>query len=195
VSEQVAVPVGTTLNSDIEYRADRPSPYRARIRWSDPETGKRPSKSASFDTEHAAQAWIARLVRLARSGVHPDRATMPLAEYGESVMSLALRGLEPKTLDPYLAGWRRRIVPTLGHLPPHTITEGVIDRAVEAWIVDGSGQSTIKNSLAALVRVMEQARRDTLIDRAPTKPTGWQHVFKQAHDELWNPRARPSPIL
>jgi hypothetical protein len=37
-------------------------------------------------------------------------------EYGESVMPLALRGLESKTLDPYLAGWRRRIVPTLGHL-------------------------------------------------------------------------------
>jgi hypothetical protein len=36
---------------------------------------------------------------------------MTLAIYGDSVMPLALRGLEGKTLDPYLAGWRKRVVP------------------------------------------------------------------------------------
>nr|WP_228454177.1 hypothetical protein [Streptomyces alkaliphilus] len=29
-------------------------------------------------------------------------------------MGLALRGLEPKTTGPYLAGWRLRVVPSLG---------------------------------------------------------------------------------
>jgi hypothetical protein len=37
--------------------------------------------------------------------------------YGDAVMPLAVRGLEAKTLDPYLAGWRKRVVPALGHLP------------------------------------------------------------------------------
>ena len=35
---------------------------------------------------------------------------MTLADYGHTVMKLALRGLEDKTLDPYLAGWRRRVI-------------------------------------------------------------------------------------
>ncbi|WP_246234508.1 hypothetical protein [Streptomyces boluensis] len=42
---------------------------------------------------------------------------MKLAEYGEANMELALRGLDLKVLDPYLSGWRLRVVPTLGHLP------------------------------------------------------------------------------
>ena len=44
---------------------------------------------------------------------HPDTSTMTLAEYGTAVMPLALRGLEGKTLDPCLAGWRKRVVPAL----------------------------------------------------------------------------------
>lgn len=36
---------------------------------------------------------------------------MKLAEYGNANMGLALRGLELKTLDPYLSGWRTRVVP------------------------------------------------------------------------------------
>jgi hypothetical protein len=54
---------------------------------------------------------------------------MTLAEYGNAVMPLAMRGLEAKTLDPYLAGWRRRVVPSLGHLTPRMITHGAVDRA------------------------------------------------------------------
>ena len=67
-----------TLRGDVEHRPDRPKPYRARVRWSDPASGKRPSKSEAFDTEDAANAWIERLTQLARAGVHPETATMPL---------------------------------------------------------------------------------------------------------------------
>ena len=75
-------------------------------------------------------------------------------------MTLATRGLEPKTLDPYLAGWRRRVVPTLGHLAVRMVTHGAVDRAVYGWIADECSRSTIKNSLAILVRVLDQAVRD-----------------------------------
>ncbi|OZM75373.1 site-specific integrase [Pseudonocardia sp. MH-G8] len=184
-----AGPVGVALNGDVEYRAGRPKPFKARVRWSDPATGKRPSRSESFDSREAADGWIDELQRLARAGVHPETATMSLAEYGESVMHLATRRLEPKTLDPYMAGWRLRVKPTLGHLSPAMITHGAVDRAVEAWIADGHGRSTIKNSLAVLVKVLEQARRDGLIDRNPAKVTGWQHAFQKAYDELENPRS------
>lgn len=39
-------------------------------------------------------------------------------------MQLKPRGLEGKTLDPYLAGWHKRAVPALGHLPLRMITNG-----------------------------------------------------------------------
>ena len=109
-------PVGVALNGDVEYRPGRPKPFKACVRWSDPATGKRPSRSESFDSREAADDWIEELQRLARAGVRPETATMSLADYGESVMHLATRGLEPKTLDPYMAGWRLRVIPTLGHL-------------------------------------------------------------------------------
>ena len=38
-----------------------------------------------------------------------------------------------------------------------------------------------------LVRVMEQAVRDGIIDRNPAKVTGWQREYQRAEDELDNP--------
>ena len=38
-------PVGVSLSADIEYRPTRPEPYRARVRWTDPATKRRKSKS------------------------------------------------------------------------------------------------------------------------------------------------------
>ena len=109
-------------------------------------------------------------------------------------MRLAMRGLEPKTLDPYLAGWRLRVVPALGHLASSMITNGGVDRAVD--VVDCRKVRPFhdkEDSLAALVRVMEQAKRDGLIERNPAQVTGWQHAFQLAYDELDNPRALALP--
>ena len=73
------------------------------------------------------------------------------------------------------------------------ITGGAVDRAVLDWIDDEAGRSTIKNSLAMLVRIMEQAVRDGLITHNPARITGWQHQIKQLEDELDNPRALALP--
>jgi hypothetical protein len=75
-------PMGVSLSSDVEHRPGRPHPYRARVRWIDPITGQRRSKSASVDTPEAAQAWIDDLRRAARGGVDPTAATMRLSDYG-----------------------------------------------------------------------------------------------------------------
>src|SRR6266704_748271 len=99
------------------------------------------------ETQEAAQAWLDDMRRAARGGVDPDAAMKRLAEYGTSIMDLAIRGLERKTLDPYLAGWRKRVVPTLGHIPVRMITNGAVDRAVYGWIADECSRSTVKNSL------------------------------------------------
>ncbi len=118
---------------------------------------------------------------------------MTLAIYGDSVMPLALRGLEGKTLDPYLAGWRKRVVPALGHLPLRMITNGAVDRAIHGWIAEQCSRSTVKNSLAVLVRIMEQAVRDGILERNPARVIGWQRDYQRAEDELDDPRSLALP--
>ncbi|GAA2244714.1 hypothetical protein GCM10010232_34760 [Streptomyces amakusaensis] len=87
---------------DIEHRPDRAPPYRARVRWFDPASKRRRSLSEGKDTHDEAEDWISGILKAAKAGIAPDVATMSLAEYGTGTMDLALRGLEPKTLDPYL---------------------------------------------------------------------------------------------
>lgn len=187
------LPLGVSIRGDVEHRPDRPQPYRARVRWVDPASRQRRSRSEAFDAADAAQGWIDQVRRLASSGVDPITATRTLADYGDSVMRLAMRGLEAKTHDPYLAGWKYRVVPTLGHLSVRMVTNGAVDRAVQQWIADECSRSTVKNSLAVLVRVLEQAVRDGIVDRNPARVTGWQYAFRQAEDELDNPRMLALP--
>src|SRR5215472_14094256 len=186
-------PLAVSVSADIEYRPDRPEPYRARVRWIDPATKRRKSKSHACSSQQAALAWIEAIRRVAMAGINPETASMTLAVYGDSVMPLALRGLEGKTLDPYLAGWRKRVVPTLGHLPLRMITNGAVDRAVHGWIAEQSSRSTVRNSLAVLVRVMEQAVRDGIMDRNPARIIGWQRDYQRAEDELDDPRSLALP--
>jgi integrase len=51
----------------------------------------------------------------------------------------------------------------------------------------------VKNSLAMLSRVIEQAVRDGIIDRNPAKVSGWQREYQRAEDELDDPRALALP--
>ncbi|WP_235031930.1 tyrosine-type recombinase/integrase [Actinacidiphila yanglinensis] len=144
-------------------------------------------------TQESAQEWIDSLLESAARGINPASGTQTLAAYGDAHMTLALRGLEPKTIDPYMNGWRLRVVPALGHLPITMVTNGTVDRTVYAWIADGEGRSTVKNTLAVLVRVMEQAVRDGLISTNPAHIKGWQRQYQQAEDELDDPRALALP--
>jgi integrase len=50
-------------------------------------------------------------------------------------------------------------------------------------------RSTVKNTLAVLVRVMEQAVRDGLITANPARIKGWQRQYQLAEDELDDPRS------
>ncbi|MCC3650619.1 site-specific integrase [Streptomyces sp. S07_1.15] len=69
----------------------------------------------------------------------------------------------------------------------------MVDRAVYGWIADECGRSTVKNSLAVLVRVMEQAVRDGIIDSNPARVVGWQQAYKRAENELDDPRSLALP--
>lgn len=185
--------IGVRLATDIEFRPDRSTPYRARVRWTDPASGRRRSLSEHHSTAEEAARWIAELEHAAVNGLDPTAATLSLADYGNANLNVALRGLEAKTLDPYLAGWRKRVVPALGHIPVRMMTNGAVDRAVTGWIADGHSRSTVKNTLAVLVRVMEQAYRDGIVERNPARVSGWQHEYRLAEDELDDPRSLALP--
>lgn len=189
----VGPPIGVQLRTIIEERATRRTPYRARVRWTDPVTGVRRSLSRAWPTQEEAKDWLSEMTEAAAAGLDPAAAMTNLVDYGSRNMTLALRGLERKTTDPYLSGWRRRNVPSLGHLPIRMITYGAVDRAVVSWIADGCTRSTIKNTLAMLVRVLEQAVRDGIIDRNPARITGWQREYKVTEDDLNDPRALALP--
>lgn len=85
------------------------------------------------------------------------------------------------------------MVPSLGHLPLPLVSNGAGDRSVYGWIADGCSRSTVKNILAVLVRVLEQARRDGLIPADPARVTGWQREYRRAEDELDDSRALALP--
>ncbi|WP_406277115.1 hypothetical protein OH799_07595 [Nocardia sp. NBC_00881] len=140
--------------------------------------------------QRSRRDWIDRMLHLSARGIDPVRANWSLADYGEANIELALKGLELKTTDPYLCGWRKRVLPTLGHLAVPAITNGIVDRAVVQWIEeDGCGKPTIKNTIAVLVRLMEQAKRDGLVDINYARVRGWQALYKQVEDELKDPCA------
>jgi hypothetical protein len=153
--------------------------HGARARWWDPTDKQRKSASDSFSTEDLAKAWLDELIKKATVGVDPAQATMTLTTYGESVRNLAWRGLEPKSIDAYLAGWKVLVLPSIGHIELNRQTSGITDRAVHAWIVDGTGRSSVKNALAGLVRIGDQAVRDGLIDSNPFRIVGWQNEYKK----------------
>lgn len=186
------VPIGISISCDVEIRSGV-RPFRARVRWVDPTTRRRRSVSESFATKDEAADWHEAMRKAARSGVDPAAASMTLAEYGETVSGIAMRGLEPKTAANYLAGWRLRVVPDLGHVPVRAVTTGAVDRVVHGWIADGCGRSPVKNTIAGMVRIFDQAVRDGLIDRNPAKITGWQREYRRAEDELDDPRSLALP--
>ncbi|MFF3863164.1 hypothetical protein [Streptomyces sp. NPDC002209] len=69
------------------------------------------------------------------------------------------------------------------------ITNGAVNRTVYRWIADGQSRSTVKNTIAVLVRVMDQAVRDGLMKVNPARVSGWQRQYQLAEDELNDPRA------
>jgi integrase len=104
--------------------------------------------------------------RTAATGIDSGQT---LASYVDHIGDRWTRGIDPtSTYDPYAAGLRRRAVPTLGHLPLTMITAGLVDRAIDDWEKE-HGRSTVKNTVSALVLVLDEAVRDGILVRNPAK--------------------------
>jgi hypothetical protein len=155
------------LSVDVErYAGPRLTVWRARVRWHDPATGKRELLKRTHHSEAAAQEWTDQMQRTARTGVDLGQT---LAEYVAFIGDRWTRSIDPtSTYDPYSAGLRRRVIPALGHLPITMITAGLVDRAIDQWETE-FGRSTVKNTVAVLVLVLDEAMRDGIVARNPAK--------------------------
>lgn len=108
------------------------------------------------------------------------------------------RGLDPtSTLAGYKVGLRLRVLPALGHLPLSDISAGMIDRTIDQWELHHSA-STLKNTIAPLVRVFDEAVRDELIATNPARQRSRRSFGKSALtvvEKDTSPRAHALPNL
>jgi hypothetical protein len=140
--------------------------FWARVRWLDPLTGRRDGVKRSHACREDAELWVDRMRRAAQTGIDSGQT---LRDYFDTVGNRWTRGIDPtSTYDPYVADLRRRVLPTLGHLPVSLISAGLVDRAIDDW-EQHYGRSTVKNTVAALVLVLDEAVRDGIIIRNPAK--------------------------
>jgi integrase len=167
MTDEKLPPLGVRLTVDVEEVQRRKGiVYKARVRWTHPKTHHREGTKRVFDTRGEAEAWLARMQQTADTGLDPGQT---LAAYADHIGDRWTRGIDmTSTYDPYAAGLRRRVLPTLGHLPVGLITAGLVDRAIDAWERE-YGRSTVKNTVAVLVLVLDEAVRDGIITRNPAK--------------------------
>lgn len=104
--------------------------------------------------------------------VSSNRAVDPLitlSDYAHSIGDRFLRGVDPtSTAAGYRARLRLRVLPALGHIRLREVTTGLVDRAIDSWETAHS-RSTLKNTIAALTRVLDEAVRDDLLTRNPVR--------------------------
>lgn len=144
----------------------RGSKIRARVRWTDPSSRQRRSRSVTVDDDVAAQEFFELMRTSSNRDIDPF---ITLSDYACSIGDRFLRGVDPtSTAAGYRAGLRLRVFPTLGHTRLRDITTGLVDRAIDSWEATHS-RSTLKNTIAALTRVLDEAVRDDLITRNPVR--------------------------
>lgn len=156
-------PIGVHLTQDVANRHGR---FRARARWSDPVSHERRSYSATFETEDRARTFLELLQ--SRTHIASD-PLISLADYVAQIGGRYLRGLDPSsTASGYRGSIRVRVLPALGHLAVRSISTAVIDRTIDRWEGDCS-PSTLKNTVSALTRVLDEAVRDEILAANPAR--------------------------
>ena len=175
-------PIGIPLCQDIANRNGR---FRARVRWTDARTHERLSYSATFNERDKARAFLDQLQL--RTPVAGD-PLVSLTDYIDVIGERYLRGVDPtSTAGGYRGSIRLRVVPTLGHLPVRAISTALIDRAIDDW--EGScSPSTVKHTVSALTRVLDEAVRDEIIVMNPARTRARRHNRTQVPTERGTPR-------
>ena len=182
-------PPGVRLSFDKE---GRPGGIRARVRWTDPDSRKQVGCSTTVADDAAAEVFFERMRVAAATGVDPG---LTLAAYLDRVGDRWMRGIDrTSTADPYRAGMNRRVLPAFGHLPVRLISAGLVDRVVDGW--EGTqSTSTLKSTIAALTRLLDEAVRDGLIRTNPARSRARRSWSRSAPGRVDSPRSHAIPDL
>jgi integrase len=182
-------PVGVQLTTDVERRV---SGFRARVRWTDPSTKKRLGRVSHVRTMDEVEDFFDQMRKATETGTN---TTVTLTEYAASIGDRWKRGLDPtSTAENYDSGLLLRVLPALGHIQVVKLTAGMIDRTIDIWETKYSA-STIKNSIAPLVRVLDEAVRDDIITINPAKHRARRSFHKQITNGTGTLRAHAIPDL
>lgn len=73
------------------------------------------------------------------------------------------------------------------------ITAGLVDRAIDEW-EETYGRSTVKNTVAALVLVLDEAVRDGVLVRNPAKDRARRRTFGRMSDQAEQGRLSPREL-
>lgn len=156
-------PLGVRLSHDIEVRSGR---FRARVRCLESVSNQRRSYSKTVADRTAADAFFERLDAASGTSIDPY---VTFSAYVDAIGDRWLRGVDlTSTAAGYHAGLRLRLIPALGHMPICRISTGLVDRTIDRW-EESCSSSTIKQSVAALTRILDEAVRDEVIDRNPAR--------------------------
>ncbi len=181
--------MGVHLSTDVERRARG---FRARVRWTDPISKQRQARTTLVRTMEEVEDFFVQMRKATETGSDP---TITLAKYVVALGDRWKRGLDlTSTGQGYDAGLRLRVLPALGHLQVSKITAGMIDRTIDGWETKYS-PSLIKNSIAPLVRVLDEALRDDIIQINPAKNRARRSLNKNAQQHASSLRAHAIPDL
>lgn len=184
-------PIGVKVSTDLEHRSYG---IRARARWTDPHTKKRIIRTSIVADENAADDFFAGLRDSTTIGI--DR-NITLTDYAASIGDRWKRGLDlTSTADGYSSGLKLRVLPAPGHLPLTSVTAGMIDRTIDGWEVQHSA-STIKNTIAPLVRILDEAVLDDLLTANPARNRSRRSLGRNPHilTDDTSPRTHALPDL
>ncbi len=153
------------VNGSIQYRPDRPRPWRARYSGLD---GRQQSKS--FDRKVDAERWLrGELASIDRGlWVNPAAGAVDFAEWADRW--LYGLDLKPSTRANYQSNLRSRVLPRFGPVPIARITPA----EVRAWMADlranGLSASSIRQARQVVHAALEVAVVDGLLARNPVDP-------------------------
>ncbi len=174
-------PFGVRIHTDTLPRGKR---IRARARWTDPISGVRKSRSITVDSEASAYEFFSALKSHVGADLDPF---ITLTDYADQIGDRFLRGVDmTSTASGYRAGLRLRALPALGRLCIRDITTGIVDRSIDRWEIEHS-RSTLKNTIAALTRVLDEAVRDEIITRNPVKDRAHRRYRMREAPQLQTP--------
>lgn len=167
-------PFGTRFDTDIQLRGSR---FRARVRWTEPITRQRRSRSITVGSEAEAENFFELMSSSCGQLWDP---LITLSDYADLVGDRFLRGVDmTSTASGYRAGLKLRVLPALGHVRIRDISAGAVDRCIDTWEAEHAS-STLKNTIAALTRVLDEAVRDELIARNPARDRSNRRYRSQA---------------